>query len=145
MLQKLTPKVTNQVKRQSMAAHPDRFIGFGSINLSKDAADVEARFEEIERLGLLGIKLLTFSQFFDPATSENFMRLCEWCEQTDRVILLHTGCGAPPWDAVGVLHREIATLTIFDQRLRNITRCRSSWHTWAHTAKMSPASGLKKH
>ncbi len=99
MLQKLTPKVTNQVSANLMAAHPDRFIGFGSINLSKDAAYVEARFEEIERLGLRGIKLLTFSQFFDPATSENFMRLCEWCEQTDQVILLHTGCGAPPWDA----------------------------------------------
>lgn len=106
MLQKLTPKVTNQVAAALAAAHPDRFIGLGSANLGKDAAYVENKLEEIERLGLRGLKLLPFAQFFDPATSENFLRACAWCEEAAslpakdrRVILLHTGCGAPPWDA----------------------------------------------
>lgn len=99
MLQKLTPKVTNQVAADLVAGHPDRFTGLGSVNLCKDAAYVEEKLAEIERLGLRGIKLLPFAQFFDPATSANFLRLCEWCESTGRLILIHTGCGAPPWDA----------------------------------------------
>ena len=99
MLEKLTPKVTNAIVAEMAAAHPDRFIGLGSINLCKEAAYVEAKFDEIERLGLRGIKLLPFAQFFDPAISENFRLLCSWCEQTGKVLLIHTGCGASPWDA----------------------------------------------
>lgn len=99
MLQKLTPKVTNQVVADMVAAHPDRFIGLGSVNLSKDAGYVDTKLEEIERIGLRGIKLLPFAQFFNPAESTNFHRVCAWCQNTGRVILIHTGCGAPPWDA----------------------------------------------
>lgn len=99
MLQKLKPKVTNQVAADLAAAHPDRFIPLGSVNLGKDAAYVEEKLAEIDRLGLRGIKLLPFAQFFNPAVSENFLRACEFCEATGRVILIHTGCGAPPWDA----------------------------------------------
>lgn len=99
MVQKLTPKVTNCVVADMVAAHPDRFIGLGSVNLSKDAGYVEAKLAEIKRLGLRGVKLLPFAQFFDPAESENFRRVCAWCEENGRVILIHTGCGAPPWDA----------------------------------------------
>lgn len=99
MVQKLTPKVTNRVVADMVAAHPDRFIGLGSVNLCKDAEYVEAKLAEIERLGLRGVKLLPFAQFFDPAESENLRRVCAWCEETGRVILIHTGCGAPPWDA----------------------------------------------
>lgn len=98
MLQKLTPKVTNQIVAEMVSAHPDRFIGLGSVNLCKDTAYIEVKLAEIERLGLRGIKLLPFSQFFNPAESENFMRICEWCQASGRVILIHTGCGAPPWD-----------------------------------------------
>jgi|DewCreStandDraft_1066081.scaffolds.fasta_scaffold01415_20 predicted TIM-barrel fold metal-dependent hydrolase len=99
MVQKLTPKVTNTIVADLVAAHPDRFIGLGSVNLCKDAGYVEAKLAEIERLGLRGVKLLPFAQFFDPAESENFRRVCAWCEETGRVILIHTGCGASPWDA----------------------------------------------
>ena len=99
MLQKLTPKVTNQVVAEMVAAHPERLIGLGSVNLGKDGAYVENKLDEIERLGLRGIKLLPFAQFFDPAESQNFLRACAWCERTGSVILIHTGCGAPPWDA----------------------------------------------
>jgi predicted TIM-barrel fold metal-dependent hydrolase len=99
MLQKLTPKVTNQIVADLVSGHPDRFIGLGSINLSKDPLYVESKLEEIEHLGLRGIKLLPFSHFFDPAENANFMRVCEWCQKNRRVILIHTGCGAPPWDA----------------------------------------------
>lgn len=98
MLEKLRPKVTNTIVADMVQAHPDRFIGFGSINLYKDTAYLEQKMAEIEQLDLKGIKLLPFSQFFDPAESENFMRLCEWCDRTGRAILIHTGCGAPPWD-----------------------------------------------
>lgn len=99
MVQKLTPKMTNAIVADMVAAHSDRFIGLGSVNLCKDAGYVEQKLAEIERLGLRGVKLLPFAQFFDPAESENFRRVCAWCEETDRVILIHTGCGAPPWDA----------------------------------------------
>lgn len=99
MLQKLKPKVTNQMVADMVVAYPERFIGLGSANLGKDAAYVETRLEEIENLGLRGIKLLPFAQFFNPAESDNFMRVCDWCQRSRKVILIHTGCGAPPWDA----------------------------------------------
>jgi len=34
-----------------MPAYPDRFVGLGSVNLSKVAGYVEAKLAEIERLG----------------------------------------------------------------------------------------------
>lgn len=99
IVEKLTPKVTSAIVADLVAAHPDRLIGLGSVNLSKDAQYVEEKLAEIERLGLSGVKLLPFAQFFDPAENENFRRVCAWCEETGRVVLIHTGCGAPPWDA----------------------------------------------
>jgi predicted TIM-barrel fold metal-dependent hydrolase len=99
MMRRLTPKVTNERAATLASTYPDRFIGFGSVNLSKDADYVEAKLGEIEQLGLRGIKLLPFAQFFDPATSENFMRVCAWCEEHERAILIHTGGGASPWHA----------------------------------------------
>lgn len=99
MLGKLAPKVTNRVVAEMASAHPERFIPFGSVNLCKDAAYVQAGLDEIDRLGLQGIKLLPFAQFFDPAASENFLRVCAWSERTGRPVLIHTGCGAGPWDA----------------------------------------------
>jgi predicted TIM-barrel fold metal-dependent hydrolase len=98
ILRKLQPKVTNAIVAQWTQKYPERFIGLGSVDLSKDAAYVEARLEEIDHLGLRGIKLLPFAQFYNPAQSENFRRLCRYCEETGKVILQHTGCGDGPWE-----------------------------------------------
>ena len=143
ILQKLTPKVTNQVVADMVSAHPDRFIGLGSINLSKDAGYVETKLEEIERLGLRGIKLLPFAQFFNPADSENFRRVCDWSQNTGRVILIHTGCGAPPWDARAFLvdanpDQLRPALEQFPQAQIILA------HMGSYSTKTSRASGLRR-
>jgi predicted TIM-barrel fold metal-dependent hydrolase len=92
--------VTNQDVADWVADYPELFIGFGSVNLSKNRAYVQAKLDEIERLNLKGIKLLPYSQFFNPATNENMGMLFEYCRRTGSTILSHSGCAAGPFEAV---------------------------------------------
>lgn len=78
--------------------YPDILIGFGSVNLSKSSDYVEKKLEEIHRLKLRGIKLLPYSQFFNPSENENMDLLFQYCDQTQSVILSHCGCGAGPFE-----------------------------------------------
>jgi predicted TIM-barrel fold metal-dependent hydrolase len=87
-------QVVGLVKR-----HPDRFVGFGSINLSKSQAYVEEKIGEIDRLGLQGIKLIPTLQFFNPVTvKENMEKLFEYCEKTRKYVTYHTGCDPYVWE-----------------------------------------------
>jgi predicted TIM-barrel fold metal-dependent hydrolase len=90
--------VTNQDVADWVTDYPDILIGFGSVNLSKSRDYVEEKLEKIGRLGLRGIKLLPFSQFFNPAENENMDLLFGYCAQTGSTILSHSGCGAGPFE-----------------------------------------------
>jgi len=78
--------------------YPDILIGFGSVNLSKDSSYVERKLDEIERLGLRGVKLSPHSQFFNPSENENVDFLFEYCRSTGSIVLSHSGCGAGPFE-----------------------------------------------
>jgi predicted TIM-barrel fold metal-dependent hydrolase len=78
--------------------YPDILIGFGSVNLSKSKDYVEKMLEEIRTLKLRGIKLLPYSQFFNPAENENMDLLFQYCAETGSIILSHCGCGAGPFE-----------------------------------------------
>lgn len=92
--------VTNRDVADWVADYPDTLIGFGSVNLSKDREYVQGKLEEIERLNLKGIKLLPYSQFFNPAENENMEMLFQYCRRTGSTILSHSGCAAGPFEPV---------------------------------------------
>lgn len=91
-------KITNEEVANIVKEYPDRFVGFGSVNpnLSKNA--LKEKLEEISRLELKGIKLLPTIQFFNPAKNKNFYKICKFCEDNDKIILIHTGCDPGPWE-----------------------------------------------
>ena len=90
--------VTNQDVADWVEDYPDILFGFGSVNLSRDRGYVEQKLEEIDKLGMKGVKLLPYSQFFDPASDENVEVLFDYCRRTGATVLSHTGCGAGPFE-----------------------------------------------
>ena len=90
--------VANQDVADWVEDYPDILFGFGSVNLCKSKDYVEKTLEEIRRLKLRGIKLLPYSQFFNPAENENMDSLFQYCEDTNSIILSHCGCGAGPFE-----------------------------------------------
>lgn len=86
--------VTDQDVADWVADFPDVFIGFGSVDLCKSADYVKEKLDHIEALNLKGIKLLPYSQFFNPAEDENMALLFDWCQRTGSIVLSHTGCAA---------------------------------------------------
>jgi len=78
--------------------HPNRFIGFGSVNLNKGEEYVEEKLSEISRLNLRGMKMLPTLQFFNPSENKNFEKICEYCEKNGKVLSYHTGCDPGPWE-----------------------------------------------
>jgi len=87
-------QVADFVKR-----HPDRFVGFGSIDLSKNQAYVKEKIREIDGLNLKGIKLIPTLQFFNPVTvKKNMEKLFEYCEKKGKIITYHTGCDPYIWE-----------------------------------------------
>ncbi len=93
-----TTHVTDQDVADWVADYPETLIGFGSVNLSKSPEYVAKKLEYIEKLKLRGIKLLPYSQFFNPAENENMELLFEYCRRTGSMILSHTGCAAGPFE-----------------------------------------------
>jgi len=90
--------VTDQDVADWVEDYPDVIIGFGSVNLCKPSGYVERKLAEIERLGLKGIKLLPFSQFFNPAENENMDLFMGYCRRTGTIVLSHSGCAAGPYE-----------------------------------------------
>jgi len=79
--------------------HPERFVGFGSIDLSKDDAYAEEKIKTIDRLDLKGIKLIPTLQFFNPEKARKKMRkVFEYCEKNEKIILCHCGCDPYIWE-----------------------------------------------
>jgi len=87
-------EVASLVKR-----HPDRFVGFGSVDLSKSQAYVEEKIKEIDRLDLKGIKLIPTLQFFNPVEAREKMdKVFEFCERKGKIVTYHTGCDPYVWE-----------------------------------------------
>ena len=91
-------KTSNQEIANLVKAHPDKFLGFGSVNPNKGEDYVETKLEEISILGLKGVKMLPTLQMFSPTENRNFQKICEYCEKNKKVILYHTGCDPGPWE-----------------------------------------------
>ena len=80
--------VINDFIAASVAAHPDRFIGFGSIH--PDHPEMEKELDRMLELGLRGVKLHPDFQYFrldDPAA----IRLFEAMAERNLPLLVHTG------------------------------------------------------
>ena len=86
--------VTDQDVADWVADYPDTLTGFGSVNLCKTRDYVERKLDRIQQLGLRGIKLLPYSQFFNPAENVNMDMLFEYCRKTGSIVLTHSGCAA---------------------------------------------------
>jgi predicted TIM-barrel fold metal-dependent hydrolase len=86
--------VTDQDVADWVETYPDVFIGFGSVDLCKSDTYVREKLEKIESLKLRGIKLLPYSQFFNPAENGNMSLLFDFCKRTGAIVLTHTGCAA---------------------------------------------------
>jgi predicted TIM-barrel fold metal-dependent hydrolase len=86
--------VTDQDVADWVADYPDTLTGFGSVNLGKSRNYVEKKLDRIQQLGLKGIKLLPYSQFFNPGENGNIDTLFEYCRKTGSIVLTHSGCAA---------------------------------------------------
>jgi len=92
-------RIENEQVADLVKRHPDRFVGFGSINLSKNQKYVKEKIKEIDRLGLKGVKLIPTLQFFNPVkANKNMQRLFEYCERNGKIITYHTGCDPYVWE-----------------------------------------------
>jgi len=92
-------RIDNEQVADLVKRHPDRFVGFGSINLSRNQEYVEEKIKEIDRLGLKGIKLIPTLQFFNPVKADkNMQRLFEYCERRGKIVTYHTGCDPYVWE-----------------------------------------------
>ncbi|MFX0123817.1 MAG: amidohydrolase family protein [Candidatus Hodarchaeota archaeon] len=78
--------------------HPDRFIGLGSVNPSKDNKYVKEKLQEILELDLQGIKLIPTLQFFDPKRNKNLKTIFKFTNHQDWPILIHLGRDPGPWE-----------------------------------------------
>lgn len=89
---------TNEELADCIRIYPGKFTGFGSVNLCKDEEYVRNKLKDFDRLPLKGFKFHPQSQFFNPADSENFRIIAEYCEKTKKIIMVHTGCMPGIWE-----------------------------------------------
>jgi predicted TIM-barrel fold metal-dependent hydrolase len=94
----LSRTITNTETARYVAAHPRRFIGVGSINLSKSAAYVAAKLEEVFALRLTGMKFYPPTQFFNPAGNENLRFICQRLRKRRKLLVFHTGVMPGVWE-----------------------------------------------
>ncbi|MCL5123987.1 MAG: amidohydrolase family protein [Deltaproteobacteria bacterium] len=90
--------VTNKDLAAWVDDYPGILYGFGSVNLSKDRTYVARKLEEIASLGLRGVNLLPYAQFFNPSENDNIDLLFKYCRATDSIVVSHSGCGKGPFD-----------------------------------------------
>ena len=92
-------RTSNEQVADLVKMHPTRFIGFGSINLSKSQTYVEKKIGEIDLLRLKGVKLMPTLQFFNPiSVKKNMETLFEYCEKKGKIVMCHTGCDPYVWE-----------------------------------------------
>ncbi|MHA1945700.1 MAG: amidohydrolase family protein [Candidatus Hodarchaeales archaeon] len=97
-------QTSNELVSQLCRKFPDRFLGFGSVNPSKSKKYVKEKLEEIESLGLHGIKLISTLQFFFPEKNKNLSRIFKFAQKRDWPILLHSGRDPGPFEIPTLRH-----------------------------------------
>ena len=96
-------RTPNERVAELVKAHPNRFVGFGSVNPSRSRGEVQARLEQIKRLRLRGIKLIPTLQMFSPKReAKKLADIFEFCRSEGFIILYHTGCDPGPWEIPGL-------------------------------------------
>jgi predicted TIM-barrel fold metal-dependent hydrolase len=95
---------SNDLVSQLCRKFPDRFLGFGSVNPSKSKKYVKEKLEEIESLGLHGIKLISTLQFFFPDKNKNLNRIFKFAQKRDWTILIHSGRDPGPFEIPTLRH-----------------------------------------
>ncbi|MEM0283819.1 MAG: amidohydrolase family protein [Sulfolobales archaeon] len=73
-------------------------IPIGSIYPELRHETLEKRLRDLLMMGVRGIKLLPTLQLFDPLESEGFLRVLEFAEKNDLLIIIHTGCDPGPFE-----------------------------------------------
>jgi predicted TIM-barrel fold metal-dependent hydrolase len=84
------PPVTNDFVADCVARHPDRFLGFASVDPWKGRAAVAELRRAVTDLGLVGLKLHPSAQAFAPNDTRCYP-LYEAAAELDIPILFHTG------------------------------------------------------
>ena len=90
---------SNKLVAELVQQHPDRFIGFGSVNPSKKSEYVKSKLQEILELEVLqGIKLIPTLQFFHPRKNKNLKTIFKFSQRKNWPILIHSGRDPGPWE-----------------------------------------------
>ena len=90
---------SNQYVSEIRDKFPDRFIGFGSVQVGyQKKSYISKKLKEIKDLDLKGIKLLPTLQFYNPSESKRLVELFKFAEKYDLMVLLHTGCDPGPFE-----------------------------------------------
>ncbi|MFX0097426.1 MAG: amidohydrolase family protein [Candidatus Hodarchaeota archaeon] len=92
-------RIDNKQVTYLMMKYPHKFLGFGSVNLSRDKSYIDEKIKEIHRLGLRGIKLIPTLQFFNPAKSKKGLKkIFRFCERKRKIVMCHSGCDPHVWE-----------------------------------------------
>jgi predicted TIM-barrel fold metal-dependent hydrolase len=83
------PRLSNEFVAEAVSAHPDAFVGFGSVDPLKGEAAVRG-VEKIKELGLKGVKFHPSIQKFKP-DDEQYWPVFAKCQELGLITLFHTG------------------------------------------------------
>ncbi len=84
------PRVPNELIAEAMRAHPDVFIGFGSVDPWKGRRAMAEAVRAVEELGLRGFKFQQIQQGFYP-NDPRFRPLWETLQELHVPVLFHMG------------------------------------------------------
>lgn len=88
---------TNERVREMCSQHPDRFIGFGSVNPCRPEREIRETIDQFVDWGFKGIKLMPTLMFFNPE-EERMNPIYELSQEKGLVLLVHTGCDPDAWE-----------------------------------------------
>lgn len=118
----------------SVQAHPDKFIGFGSMH--PDHPEMEQELDRMLKLGLRGVKLHPDFQHFcldDPAA----IRLFEAMAERGLPLLVHTGDHRYPYSEPERMARALDRVP----RLTAICAHLGGWSVWSDAWKILAGRG----
>lgn len=113
----------NDFIKRSVDAHPDRFIGFGTMHA--DMPDMEKELDRIIALGLRGVKLHPDFQHF-CLDSDNCVTLFKLMAERNLPLLTHTGDKRYPYSAPERMARALDRVP----SLRAICAHLGGWSVW---------------
>lgn len=91
--------IDNNIVRKLVRNNPGKFLGIGSVNPSKSLSYIKEKLREIEKLELLGVKLIPTLQFFNPLREKKKLKeIFDFCEEHDKIVIYHTGCDPYLWE-----------------------------------------------